>query len=157
MKTSIFLKTLGIMLTIVLLFFIPLLVSGGDLGVYFTFFGIFFIIVGTIGMVAVLFIVVKYVSKIPDRVEIDYDRNILRLVYGRKKVELPYKTIQCVDLSQYLKSCHGCIYLPNLIAGRFKTINNEYVSIYSESSKGVLVVTCDGRKLVYTAPRELCG
>ncbi len=151
-----FLKSLGLVLSVFLLYFIPLIVSGGNFEIYYSFTGILFIVLGTGALGVVLFIILKYVSKIPDDVEIDCVRNVLKIRYGDKIVELPFTRVYCVDLNQYLKVCAGGIGLPGLIAGRFKTIDGEYVEVYSESSKAVVVVTHDGRKYVYTAPDGFC-
>jgi hypothetical protein len=126
------------------------------LEIYYSFTGILFIIVGTFTSVAILFIIFKYVSKIPDSVEVDYARKILKLKYGNRIVELPFVKIYCVDLTKYLRLNLGGICLPSLIAGKFKTINNEIINVYSESNKAIIVVTPDGRRYTYTAPNGLC-
>ncbi len=154
MRIRLLLKSLALVLSAVFIYFIPLIISRGGFKIYYSLTGILFIVLGSLCLSAILFVVIKYVLKIPDDIEIDYARKIVRLRYGDKIVELPYTSIYYVDLNQYLKICVGGVSLPNLIAGKFKTVNNEYVYVYSESSKAVVVETLNGKKYVYTAPKN---
>ncbi len=125
MRNRLLLKSLALVLSAVFIYFIPLIVSRGSFEIYYSFTGILFIVLGSLCLSAIVFVVIKYVLKIPDDIEIDYTRKIVRLRYGDKIVELPYTSIYYVDLSRYLKICVGGVSLPNLIAGKFKLGNSK--------------------------------
>ncbi len=96
-----------------------------------------------------------YLINMPITVSINLNNRevIVKTLRGIRRYA--YVNISCVDINEYLKWRVCGIGLPGLAVGIFTNVDDEDVHVYTDTRLSLLVETIDGKKYLFSLPKDL--